>query len=73
MTAQDRRRHLLAGAIGALSTDHRTVVELTYFHNLGYRDIAEIMGCPVDTIKTRMFHARRQLRRHLSGGPEDWL
>ena len=30
---------------------------------LGYREIAQIVDCPVDTVKTRMFHARRRLKR----------
>ena len=60
-------------AIAALSPDHRTVVDLTYFHGAGYREIAEIMGCPVDTVKTRMFHARRRLKQALSDTREDWL
>ena len=66
-------RRALSEAIGALSADHRTVVDLTYFHGLGYREIAEIMGCPVDTVKTRMFHARRHLKRLLAGELADWL
>src|SRR6185295_4631093 len=60
-------------AMNRLSPDHRAVVDLTYFHGLGYREIAEIMGCPVDTVKTRMFHARRRLKDTLSGGVDDWL
>ncbi len=60
-------------AIAGLSPDHRTVVDLTYFHGAGYREIAEIMSCPVDTVKTRMFHARRRLKQALSGRREDWL
>jgi RNA polymerase sigma-70 factor (ECF subfamily) len=40
---------------------------------MGYREIADIMGCPVDTVKTRMFHARRHLKRRLSGELPDWL
>jgi DNA-directed RNA polymerase specialized sigma24 family protein len=40
---------------------------------MGYREIAEIMGCPVATVKTRMFHARRHLKRILSGDVADWL
>ena len=36
-----------------LSLEHRAVVDLTYFHGLGYREIAEIVGCPVETVKTR--------------------
>ena len=63
----------LAGAIAELSADHRAVVDLTYFHEMGYREIAEIMACPVDTVKTRMFHARRHLKAKLAGRLEDWL
>ncbi|HEX4597765.1 MAG TPA: sigma factor-like helix-turn-helix DNA-binding protein, partial [Burkholderiaceae bacterium] len=40
-------------------------------HGCAYREIAEIMGCPVDTVKTRMFHARRRLRQFLSDRKED--
>jgi RNA polymerase sigma-70 factor (ECF subfamily) len=31
------------------------------------------MDCPVDTVKTRMFHARRHLKRKLAGELADWL
>lgn len=71
--AQERRQALLAEAVATLSPDHRAVVDLTYFHEMGYREIAGIMDCPVDTVKTRMFHARRQLRRKLGGGLADWI
>lgn len=64
---------LLVAAMAQLSPDHRTVIDLTYFHELGTRDIAEIMDCPVDTVKTRMFHARRHLKRLLAGSAADWL
>ena len=63
----------LADALSALSVEHRAVVELTYFHGAGYREIAQIVDCPVDTVKTRMFHARRRLRDLLAGVPGDWL
>ena len=63
----------LVRALDALSVDHRMVVELTYFHDMGYREIAQIVDCPVDTVKTRMFHARRRLRTMLAGDAEDWL
>ena len=49
------------------------MVDLTYFHGMGYREIAEIADCPVDTVKTRMFHARRRLKALLPGRKEDWL
>ncbi|HEY2710141.1 MAG TPA: sigma-70 family RNA polymerase sigma factor [Caulobacteraceae bacterium] len=66
-------REALVGAINELSVDHRTVVDLTYFHEVGYREIAELMDCPVDTVKTRMFHARRHLKNKLAGHLTDWL
>jgi len=68
-----RMQALLAQAISELSAEHRAVVEFTYFHEMGYREIAQIMSCPVDTVKTRMFHARRHLKRRLAGRMSDWL
>jgi RNA polymerase sigma factor (sigma-70 family) len=70
---RQRLREILLEAIGELSADHRAVVDLTYYHELGYREIAEIMDCPIDTVKTRMFHARRHLRRKLAGAFADWM
>jgi RNA polymerase sigma-70 factor (ECF subfamily) len=70
---QSQVRAALFDALSGLSADHRAVVDLTYFHELGYREIAEIMACPVDTVKTRMFHARRQMKRKLAGQLADWL
>ena len=63
----------LRRALAALPAAQRAVVELTYFHDIGYREIAAIVDCPVDTVKTRMFHARRRLRALLAGRREDWL
>jgi len=66
-------REALTKALDKLSAEHRAVVDLTYFHGLGYREIALIVDCPVDTVKTRMFHARRKLKALLAGSLEDWL
>lgn len=64
---------LLLDAMDKLSSDHRVVVDLTYYHEAGYREIADIMNCPVGTVKTRMFHARQKLRDILDGRLADWL
>lgn len=53
---------VLGSALAQLSADHRQVVELTYFCGFSYKEISEITNCPVNTVKTRMFHARRRLR-----------
>lgn len=71
--AHVRRRDRLSRAMGELSPVHRAVVDLTYFHELDYTEIARILHCPVGTVKTRMFHARRRLREVIGGGLDDWL
>ena len=58
-------RDLLDQALQRLSAEHRAVVELTYFYGCSYEEIAVIAGCPVNTVKTRMFHARAKLRKLL--------
>jgi RNA polymerase sigma-70 factor (ECF subfamily) len=51
----------LESALETLSIDQRAVIELTYFEGLHYREIAELMDCPENTVKTRMHHARKKL------------
>ena len=72
-TADRETQAALVRALDSLSHAQRNVLVLTYFHGLPYAEIAQIMDCPVDTVKTRMFHARRRLRDMLAGEPGDWL
>ncbi len=58
-------RDLLDQGLKHLSAEHRAVVELTYFYGCSYEEIAVIADCPVNTVKTRMFHARAKLRKLL--------
>lgn len=51
----------LTSAFDELSVEQRTVIELTYFEGLHYSEIAALMGCPENTVKTRMHHARKKL------------
>ena len=55
----------VASALATLSAEHRAVIVLTFSHGYGYEEIAQVMGCPVNTVKTRMFYAKRQLRQAL--------
>lgn len=64
-------RAVLGAAMAQVSAEQRAVIELTYYQGCAYREIAEIMGCPVDTVKTRMFHARRRLRLLLAERRQD--
>lgn len=58
-------RELMA-ALRQLSPEHRAVIELTFVEGLSYPQISSIAGCPENTVKTRMFHARRRLAQLLS-------
>ena len=52
-------------ALDRLPPPHREVVELTFYQGCSYEEIAAIAGCPVNTVKTRMFHAKKKLREIL--------
>ncbi len=53
-------------ALDRLSPEHRAVIELTFGEERSYQEIAGIVGCPVNTVKTRMFHARKKLAHLLA-------
>ena len=53
-------------AVMHLPPEHRAVVDLTFFFNRSYEEVAQILDCPVGTVKSRMFHARAKLRPLLS-------
>jgi RNA polymerase sigma-70 factor (ECF subfamily) len=53
-------------ALMRLSQQHREVIELTFYQEFSYPEIAAILDCPVNTVKTRMFYARKELRQLLN-------
>jgi RNA polymerase sigma-70 factor, ECF subfamily len=55
------RTQLLRQALSRLSTDHREVIDLVYYHDKRIDDVAQILNVPPATVKTRMFYARRKL------------
>lgn len=52
-------------ALDALPEDYRTVVTLCDLEGLSYKEIADVMGCPVGTVMSRLYRGRRQLERQL--------
>jgi RNA polymerase sigma-70 factor (ECF subfamily) len=48
-----------------LSDPLRQVIHLAFLESLPYTEIGEILACPEGTVKTRMFHARKQIKRCL--------
>lgn len=55
-------RSSLDDALATLSVEHRAVLELTYLEGFSQAEIAEIVRCPVATVKTRAFYAKARLR-----------
>lgn len=51
--------------LDALPPAQRLAVELVFYLGLSYEEVASVTDCPVNTVKTRMFHARRKLREQL--------
>ena len=50
-----------------LPVEQRLALEFAYGHGHSCEEIAQIMNCPVNTVKTRLFHARANLRALLPG------
>lgn len=59
-------QQLVQKALDALSAEQRTVIELAYFIGNNYAEIAEITATPENTVKTRMFYARKKLLNALA-------
>jgi RNA polymerase sigma-70 factor (ECF subfamily) len=60
------QRQLLDFALAQLPLEQRLVLEFTYYLDHSCEEVAEIMECRVNTVKTRMFNARRKLRAILA-------
>lgn len=52
-------------AVEALAPKHKEIVELVFFQGLSYPEISEIINIPVNTVKTRVFHAKKALKEKL--------
>lgn len=51
----------LRSCLAALSVAHREVIDLVYYHERSVEEVSVILGIPENTVKTRMFHARKRL------------
>ena len=58
---KDDKATALKRMVNALPEEHRTVIDLAYYHAKSVTEIAEILSIPVATVKTRMFDARKKL------------
>jgi len=60
-------RRQVQDAVMTVKPDHRIVLVLRHFLDCSYQDIAEILGVPEKTVKSRLFSARQELRSVLEG------
>ncbi len=52
---------ILRRCLTKLSPDHREIIDLVYYHEKSVEEVAEIVDIPENTVKTRMFYARKKL------------
>jgi len=64
--ARDELSSAIDEAISDLPDDLRSAVTLREFDGLTYEQIAEIMDCPVGTVRSRIFRAREAIERHIA-------
>lgn len=62
---KDQLEQTVNKAINDLPEDLRTAVTLREMEGLSYEEIAEVMGCPVGTVRSRIFRAREAIDKHI--------
>ncbi len=62
--AQDSR--IVRDCLKGLSDEHRIAIELTFFEEMSYLEIAAVVGAPEGTVKSRVYHAKQLMLRCLS-------
>ncbi len=65
--ARDELEKVVFDAIEKLPEDLRTAITLREFDGLSYEDIAEVMQCPVGTVRSRIFRARESVDKAIQG------
>jgi RNA polymerase sigma-70 factor (ECF subfamily) len=58
---QRDRSAIVQRCLSKLSPLHREVLDLVYYHEKSLEDVARIVGAPENTVKTRVFYARRRM------------
>lgn len=61
---KELRKHIL-DALDTLPAPHRVVLVLREVEGLSYAEIASIVGCPIGTVMSRLFHARKKMQELL--------
>jgi RNA polymerase sigma-70 factor (ECF subfamily) len=65
LAEQHELQAIVRATLDTLPPRHRAVLVLHYVHDYNIQEIAAILSCPVGTVKSRLYHARRLLKEHL--------
>ncbi|RWA71789.1 sigma-70 family RNA polymerase sigma factor [Mesorhizobium sp.] len=71
VTMKEDKAAALRRFVDALPEEHRTVIDLAYYHGQSVTEIGEVLDIPVATVKTRMFYARKKLGEALKAAGYD--
>lgn len=65
LVTRHRLSEAVAEAMQTLPEEQRTAIILKEFHGMTFQEIADLQGCPLSTVKTRLYQGLSVLRRHL--------
>jgi RNA polymerase sigma-70 factor (ECF subfamily) len=63
--AQKQRREAVRECMNKLPPEQRECLHLVFYEGYALAEVAAVLGCPENTVKTRLFHARRKLKNSL--------
>ena len=66
LVARKDLTRLVERAMALLPEEQRTAIVLKEYHGLTFQEIAELVGCPLSTVKTRLYQGLTVLRRELA-------
>jgi RNA polymerase sigma-70 factor (ECF subfamily) len=64
--SRDERKRAVSSALNEISPEQREVLILKEYEGMKFREIAEILGCPESTVKSRMYHGLTALKTILT-------
>ena len=65
LVARQELSAIVEQAMALLSEEQRTAIILKEYHGMTFQEIADLQGCPLSTVKTRLYQGLAVLRRHL--------
>ncbi len=68
---KQEKSEILRECLKSLSAEHREIIDLVYYHEKSVEEVADIVGIPENTVKTRMFYARKRLSELLKAAGVD--